>query len=83
MKKFTTILSNSALIVNRTNTWPLAQVPHLCLGMHLARLEIKSFFEQLLPRLETIELAGEASYLQANLVSGPTSLPVKYRFKAS
>lgn len=57
--------------------------PHLCLGMHLARLEIKSFFEQLLPRLETIELAGEASYLQANLVSGPTSLPVKYRFKAS
>ena len=57
--------------------------PHLCLGMHLARLEIKSFFEQLLPRLETIELAGEASYLQANLVSGPTSLPVKYKFKAS
>lgn len=57
--------------------------PHLCLGMHLARLEIKSFFEQLLPRLETIELAGEASYLQANLVSGLTSLPVNYRFKVS
>ncbi len=57
--------------------------PHLCLGMHLARLEIKSFFEQLLPRLETIELAGEASYLQANLVSGLTSLPVKYKFKVS
>lgn len=57
--------------------------PHLCLGMHLARLEIKSFFEQLLPRLETIELAGEASYLRANLVSGLTSLPVNYRFKVS
>ena len=57
--------------------------PHLCLGMHLARLEVKSFFEQLLPRLETIELAGEASYLQANLVSGLTSLPVNYRFKVS
>ena len=57
--------------------------PHLCLGMHLARLEIKSFFEQLLPRLETIELAGEARYLQANLVSGLTSLPVNYRFKVS
>ena len=56
--------------------------PHLCLGMHLARLEIKSFFEQLLPRLETIELAGEPAYLQANLVSGLTSLPVKYKFKA-
>ena len=57
--------------------------PHLCLGMHLARLEIKSFFEQLLPRLETIELAGEPRYLQANLVSGLTSLPVKYQFGAS
>ena len=56
--------------------------PHLCLGMHLARLEIKIFFEQLLPRLESIELAGESSYLQANLVSGLTSLPVKYKFKA-
>ena len=57
--------------------------PHLCLGMHLARLEIKSFFEQLLPRLDTIELAGVARYLQATLVSGPMSLPVKYKFKAN
>ena len=55
--------------------------PHLCLGMHLARLEIKCFFEQLLPRLDSIELAGKATYLQANLVSGLTSLPVKYKFK--
>ncbi len=57
--------------------------PHLCLGMHLARLEIRRFFEQLLPRLETIELAGEGTYLQANLVSGLTSLPVKYSFRAN
>ncbi len=56
--------------------------PHLCLGMHLARLEIKSFFEQLLPRLKSVELAGEATYLQANLVSGLTSLPLKYEFHA-
>lgn len=56
--------------------------PHLCLGMHLARLEIKSFFEQLLARVESIELAGEVSYLQANLVSGPMSLPVKYTLKS-
>lgn len=52
--------------------------PHLCLGMHLARLEMRCFFEQLLPRLKRVELAGEATYLQANLVSGLTSLPVKY-----
>ena len=52
--------------------------PHLCLGMHLARLEMRCFFEQLLPRLKSIELAGEATYLQATLVSGLTSLPVRY-----
>lgn len=56
--------------------------PHLCLGMHLARLEMRCFFEQLLPRLKHIELAGDATYLQANLVSGLTSLPVKYSFHA-
>lgn len=56
--------------------------PHLCLGMHLARLEIRSFFEQLLPSLESIELAGDVSYLAANLVSGPMSMPVKYKFKS-
>ena len=57
--------------------------PHICLGMHLARLEIRRFFEQLLPRLESIELTGESSYLQATLVSGLTSLPVSYKFHAS
>ena len=56
--------------------------PHLCLGMHLARLEMRCFFEQLLPRLKHIELAGDATYLQANLVSGLTSLPVKYELFA-
>ena len=57
--------------------------PHLCLGMYLARMEIKSFFEQLLPRLDYIEPAGDTGYLQANLVSGLTTLPVKYAFRSS
>ena len=57
--------------------------PHLCLGMHLARLEMQCFFEQLLPRLDSIEISGEPTYLQANLVSGLTSLPVRYHFKSS
>ena len=34
---------------------------HFCLGAHLARMELRAFFRELLPRLESIELAGEPS----------------------
>ncbi|HEX9124115.1 MAG TPA: cytochrome P450, partial [Actinomycetota bacterium] len=32
--------------------------PHFCLGAHLARLETKVLFQELLPRLRSIELTG-------------------------
>ena len=52
---------------------------HVCLGMHLARMEIKALLNELLPRLESIELAGEPQSTRANFVSGLKSLPVKYK----
>ena len=52
---------------------------HVCLGMHLARMEIKALLNELLPRLESIKLAGEPQSTRANFVSGLKSLPVKYR----
>jgi cytochrome P450 len=52
--------------------------PHLCLGMHLARLEIRAFFRELLPRLDHIELAGDPAWVEANFVSGLKRLPVRY-----
>ena len=51
---------------------------HFCLGAHLARMEIRSLFKELLPRLEHIELAGEPTWIQANFVQGPKSIPIKY-----
>lgn len=54
---------------------------HQCLGQHLAVLEIRRFFEELLPRLEHIEMAGEPRGIQANFVGGLKSMPVRYRFK--
>ncbi len=54
---------------------------HLCLGMHLARMEIKALFNELLPRLESIELNGTPQNSRANFVSGLKSLPVKYRLR--
>jgi cytochrome P450 len=51
--------------------------PHKCLGEHLARLEIKVLFEELLPRLEHIEIAGDVERLRSNFISGIKHLPVR------
>ena len=55
--------------------------PHLCLGQHMAKMELRILFEELIPRLEFIELAGTQKNTASNFVSGPKALPVKYRFK--
>lgn len=52
---------------------------HFCLGAHLARLEIRAIFTELLGRAEHIELAGEPTWIHASFVQGPTSIPIKYR----
>jgi cytochrome P450 len=51
---------------------------HYCLGVHLAKLEIRAFFTELLGRLESAELAGPVEYMHATLVTGPKHMPVKY-----
>ena len=53
--------------------------PHLCLGMHLARLEVTAFFKELLPRLKQIELTGDQSYAKAVVVSGLKTMPIKFK----
>lgn len=55
--------------------------PHICMGRHLAKMEIEAYLTELLPRLDSIELNGEPKHLAATLVSGVKSLPVKFRFK--
>ena len=52
---------------------------HLCLGQHLARMEMRILWEELLPRLESLELAGEPELSVANFVVGPKRLPIRYR----
>lgn len=54
---------------------------HLCLGMHLARMEIKALLAELLPRLHEIELAGAPKNTRAAFVSGLKTLPVRYRMR--
>ena len=54
---------------------------HFCAGAHVARLELEMAFRYLLPRIEEIELAGDISRLQSNLVGGIKRLPIRYKLK--
>ncbi|WP_243719416.1 cytochrome P450 [Actinomadura sp. KC06] len=50
--------------------------PHYCLGAALARLEMRIMFEELLPRLADIRLAGEVRRVRSNFVNGIKQMPV-------
>lgn len=51
---------------------------HFCLGAALARMEVTKFFTELLPRLQSIELAGEPESVATTFVGGLKHLPVRY-----
>jgi cytochrome P450 len=55
---------------------------HLCLGQHLAKMEMRILFEELLPRLKSLELAGQPQMTQAIFVNGPKTLPIAFAMTA-
>jgi cytochrome P450 len=55
--------------------------PHLCLGAHLARLEMRVLFEEMASRWSKIELNGEPQRLRSNFIGGIKSMPVKVTWK--
>jgi cytochrome P450 len=54
---------------------------HACLGANLARLEIRIMFETLLPRLASIEQAGDIVRVRSNFVNGVKRFPVRVKLK--
>jgi cytochrome P450 len=51
---------------------------HFCLGAALARMEVSSFFAELIPRLKSIELTGDPESVATTFVGGLKHLPVRY-----
>jgi hypothetical protein len=51
---------------------------HFCLGAALARMEVSSFFSELIPRLKSIELTGDPESVATTFVGGLKHLPVRY-----
>lgn len=51
---------------------------HFCLGSHLARLELKVIFEEVLPRLRNPEFASPPQYLRSNFLNSMKSMPIRF-----
>jgi cholest-4-en-3-one 26-monooxygenase len=51
---------------------------HFCLGAHLARLEIRVMFEELLARFDDIALDGEVRRLRSHFIDGIKSIPIRF-----
>jgi cytochrome P450 len=55
---------------------------HFCVASALARMEINSFFTELLPRLDSVELAGEPQLISTTFVGGLKHLPIRFRLRS-
>lgn len=77
------ILEPNAFDIERDNRNQMAfgYGGHMCLGQHLAVLEVSIFFKVLMSRLDWIELAAEPQWVEAVFVGGLKSMPVRYAFK--
>ena len=51
---------------------------HFCLGSHLARLELRIIFEELIPRLRNPKLAGEITYMRNFFISTIKAMPITF-----
>ncbi len=54
---------------------------HVCLGMWLAKLEVRVVFQEIAKRLRSIEQVGPHAYVRSNFVGGIKRLPVRISLK--
>ncbi len=52
--------------------------PHLCLGMHVARVELTVMFRELLTRMPHIEADGPIERMHSSFIAGVHRMPIKY-----
>jgi cytochrome P450 len=52
--------------------------PHLCLGLHVARIEIQAMLREVLTRLPRLESSGDPEPMASNFIAGVHSMPVRW-----
>jgi cytochrome P450 len=53
--------------------------PHVCLGQHLARIEIDAILREVLTRMDDFEIPEEPEWLASTFISGPKTMPIRFR----
>jgi len=51
---------------------------HFCIGSHLARLELKVIFEEILRRVRNPRLDGDINWLRSNFIHGIKKMPIQF-----
>ena len=51
---------------------------HFCMGSHLARLELKVIFEEILKRIRNPRLKGEVNWLRSSFIHGIKKMPIEF-----
>ena len=51
---------------------------HVCLGQHIARVEIDCMFHEILDRMTEFRLAEEPEWLESNFISGIKQMPIEF-----
>ena len=52
---------------------------HVCLGQHLARMEMRILWEELFKRLKSVEMNGVGERTISNFVCGPKHVPIRFK----
>ena len=52
---------------------------HICIGQHLARLEMRVFWEELIQRLVSVEMIGPGKWQESEFVCGPKYVPIRFK----
>jgi cholest-4-en-3-one 26-monooxygenase len=51
---------------------------HFCMGSHLARLELKVIFEEILKRVHNPRFNGDINWLRSNFINGVKAMPISF-----
>ena len=54
---------------------------HMCLGLHLARMEMRILWEKLIPRLKSVSLDGDPAGIESTFVTGLKHLPIRFELE--
>ena len=52
---------------------------HVCLGMHLARLEVRIALEQFIKRIDAVEAIGAPNWTRSNFICGVKKLNLRVK----